>query len=66
MTGLWLSDYCRRCVSDCGCGRTDTLTEPFQIDWKGPGSMLIARYECAGGHQWLCRWSPELLDGMGD
>ncbi len=56
-----LSDYCRSCVAECGCGRTDTLTEPFQIDWPGPGSMLIGRYECEGGHIWSCFWSSELL-----
>lgn len=63
-----LLDYCRTCVDECGCGRTDTLTDPFQIDWEGTGSMLIARYLCGFGHVWTCRWSPEMLDdkGMGE
>jgi hypothetical protein len=63
-----LCDYCRGCVEVCGCGRTDTLTEPFEISWNGTGSMMIARYECGCGHMWACHWSPEVLDhkGMGD
>lgn len=57
-----LCDYCAHCVTECGCGRTEVLAEPCQIDWPGPGSMLTAHYECGCGHRWTCRWSPEVLD----
>lgn len=60
-TSTGFPDYCRSCVEQCGCGRWDTLTEPDEIEWPGPGSTLTARYQCSGGHEWTCRWSPELL-----
>ena len=59
--GTWLRDYCASCVADCDCGRLDTLTEPFEVHWPGPGNSLIGRYECSGGHKWTCNWSSELL-----
>jgi hypothetical protein len=56
-----LRDYCKGCVDECGCERLDTLTEPFEVHWPGPGSMLTGRYECGSGHKWTCYWSSELL-----
>lgn len=61
VTEEWFPDYCRHCVDECGCGRWDTVTEPFEVHWPGPGSMLTGRYECDNGHQWKCFWSAELL-----
>lgn len=59
-----LCDYCKRCVDVYGCERSETLTEPFQIDWNGSGTMLAARYYCGRGHVWTCHWSAELLDNL--
>lgn len=51
-----LCDFCARCVAG-GCNRADVITSPAVISWCGPGTPLIATYECADGHEWNCTWA---------
>lgn len=58
---VYFPDFCRSCVEGCGCARLDTVTEPDEIAWDGPGTSVTATYECPSGHRWTCRWSPTYL-----